>query len=101
MENLNNLVNTISEQEDENEIVKLEVFKLAVNAIETYARKFKADSVTKEEMLNLLYVVKADTEAIVTTTDKTTQIKEDIMERLDKAEMAVRNAFPVEGEVSE
>ncbi len=100
-ENLNELVMTVSSRGEENEIVKLEVFKLAVNAIETYARKFKADSVTKEEMLDLLYTVKTETEAVVSTTDKTTQIKEGIMERLDNAEDAVMNAFPVEEEVAE
>ena len=40
-ENITKLVATVSESQDENEIVNLEVYKLAMNAVETYARKFR------------------------------------------------------------
>lgn len=100
-ENLNILVDVISSQKNENEIVSLEVYKLAMNAMETYARKFKADSVTEEEMLALFEKVKNDTEATMTTTDKTAQIKESIVNRFEETEMAIKNAFSVGQEVLE
>ena len=74
-ENITKLVATVSESQDENEIVNLEVYKLAMNAVETYARKFKADDVAQEDMKALLEQVKAGTEQVDTTTDKTEEMK--------------------------
>lgn len=88
-ENITKLVATVSESQDENEIVNLEVYKLAMNAVETYARKFKADDVAQEDMKALLEQVKAGTEQVDTTTDKTEEMKNDILKRLQDAEAAV------------
>lgn len=85
-ENITKLVATVSESQDENEIVNLEVYKLAMNAVETYARKFKADDVAQEDMKALLEQVKAGTEQVDTTTDKTEEMKNDILKRLQDAE---------------
>lgn len=84
-ENITKLVATVSESQDENEIVNLEVYKLAMNAVETYARKFKADDVAQEDMKALLEQVKAGTEQVDTTTDKTEEMKNDILKRLQDA----------------
>lgn len=92
-ENLNELVETVSSSQDENEIVNLEVYKLAINAIETYARKFKADDVTEEDMMTLLEKVKEGTMGTSTTTDKTTQMKTEVISRFESAESAIENAF--------
>lgn len=100
-ENLNELVDTVSSSQDENEIVNLEVYKLATNAIETYARKFKADDVTKEEMETLLEKVRAGVKETVTTTDKTEQMKTDLTERFSAADTAIQNAFAGKQEVAE
>ncbi len=97
-QNLNELVETVSSTPDENEIVNLEVYKLAVNAIETYARKFKSDDVSAESMQALLEKVKAGTENIQTTTDKTEEIKTDVQKRLEFAQEAIENAFAREEE---
>lgn len=92
-ENITKLVAAVSESQDENEIVNLEVYRLAMNAVETYARKFKADDVTKEQMETLLDQVKTGTEAVDTTTDKTEEMKNDILIRLQDAVVAVKNAY--------
>ena len=98
-ENITKLVTTVSESQDENEIVNLEVYKLAMNAVETYARKFKADDVTQEDMEALLEQVKTGTEQVDTTTDKTEEMKNDILKRLQDAEAAVKNAYAKDTEV--
>lgn len=100
-ENLNELVDTVSSSQDENEIVNLEVYKLATNAIETYARKFKSDDVTKEEMETLLEKVRDGVKETVTTTDKTEQMKTDLTERFSAADTAIQNAFAGKQEVAE
>lgn len=99
--NLNELVDTVGNSQDENEIVNLEVYKLAANAVETYARKFKADEITEEEMEALLKKVKDGVNATATTTDKTEQMKSDILSRFSAAESAVKNAFAVTQEVAD
>ncbi len=98
-ENITKLVAAVSESQDENEIVNLEVYKLAMNAVETYARKFKADDVTQEDMEALLEQVKTGTEQVDTTTDKTEEMKNDILKRLQDAEAAVENAYAKDTEV--
>ena len=99
-ENITKLVATVSESQDENEIVNLEVYKLAMNAVETYARKFKADDVAQEDMKALLEQVKAGTEQVDTTTDKTEEMKNDILKRLQDAEAAVENAYAKDTEMN-
>lgn len=98
-QNLSGLVDTVSGSREENEIVSLEVYKLAINAVETYARKFKADGVTEEEMKALVEKVKEGIGVTETTTDKTGEMKEDITERLGAAETAIENAFSNDREV--
>lgn len=100
-ENLNELVDTINQQEHENEIVNLEVYKLAMNALEIYARKFKADGVTQDEMNTLFEEVKEGIKVTMTTTDKTSQIKKEIENRFVDVESAIANAFLDRQEVAE
>lgn len=92
-ENLNVLVETIGNSDEENEIVNLEVYKLAVSSLETYARKFKADDINQDAMETLLEEVEAGTKNTPTTTDKTEQMKNDILDRIDYAKTAITNAF--------
>ena len=74
-------------------------YQLEMNAVETYARKFKADDVTQEDMEALLKQVKTGTEQVDTTTDKTEEMKNDILKRLQDAEAAVKNAYAKDTEV--
>lgn len=87
------LVTMISNTPDESEIIELEVYKLAMYSIETYARKFKADGVGKADMSALFRSVKAAADAVATTSDKTEQLKKDVVNRFDDAESAIENAY--------
>ena len=89
--NIEQLVSIISNEDSE--IVQLEIAKIAVYSIETYARKFKADGITKDEMTLLLNQVVDLVNNVKTTTDKTQLLKTDINERINKAEAAINNAF--------
>lgn len=100
-ENIKQLVDTVNNSSEEQEIVNLEVYKLAMNAMETYARKFKSDGITKEDMEMLAEQVKNGIEATETTTDKTTRMKEEIISRIPEVEKAINNAFAKDQEVKE
>ena len=98
-QNLSELVETVSSRQDENEIVNLEVYKLALNAIETYARKFKADEVARTDMQALFDKIELGVKQITTTTDKTEQMKNEIMSRFEETEETIKNAYAGEQEV--
>ena len=98
-DNLTTLVETVNQSQDENEIVNLEVYKLTISAIETYARKFKADEITQEEIEGLLENVQEGIRATATTTDKTEEMKAEVIERLAAAQSAIKNAFANSQEV--
>ena len=91
--NMKELVEMISSSSDENEIIELEVYKLTMYSIETYARKFKADGITQDQMNNLFTTVKTEASDVSTTSDKTEQLKTDVMNRFDAAQAAIENAF--------
>lgn len=91
--NMQELVEMISSSSDENEIIELEVYKLTMYSIETYARKFKADGITQDQMNNLFTTVKTEVSDVSTTSDKTEQLKTDVMNRFDAAQAAIENAF--------
>lgn len=79
--------------EKQSEIVNLEVYKLSMYALETYARKFMLDGVPAEKLQELYDKVYAATTAINTSTDKTTGIKDDILKRAKEAQTAINNAY--------
>ncbi len=81
--------------EKQSEIVNLEVYKLSMYALETYARKFMLDGVPAEKLQELYDKVYAATTAINTSTDKTTGIKDDILKRAKEAQTAINNAYNV------
>lgn len=89
-ENIKKIVNSV---EDDNEIVNLELYKLAMDSIETYARKFKADSIKKSDLLNLYLDVKEKVQSIDTTTEKTNKIQEYIISRFDSIYNSINNAY--------
>jgi len=92
-ENLKMLVEIIGNSQEENEIVNLEVYKLVVNSIETYARKFKGDDITQSDMNTLLQSVENGVKNTDTTTDKTAEMQTDILARIEAAELAIENAY--------
>lgn len=92
-QNLSVLVEMIENSSEEKEIVNLEVYKLTITSIETYARKFKADEITQAAMYTLLERAENGTKNTLTTTDKTEQMKEAVIERMEYARTAIDHAF--------
>lgn len=92
-QNIKELVNTIKDDKDESEIIKLEVCRITMYSIENYARKFKADDITKSDMESVLDSAKKMTNDISTTSDKTAEIKEEVIARVDSASSAIENAY--------
>ena len=92
-ENIKELVNTVAEESDESEIIQLEVYKLAMYSMESYARKFKADGIDKSDMETVFATVQAAAKNMPTTSDKTSQIKESVIRRFVPAKTAIDNAY--------
>lgn len=76
--------------QEESSIVRLEFYKLLLSSIENYTRKFKAEGVTREELIQCLETMKAGEEEIIVDTEKTQEIKnyieqhyEDVVQSLE------------------
>lgn len=91
-DNIEDLVSMILD-DNESEIVQLEVCRLAMNAIENYARKFKADGITKEEMQQIYDSVFDKIENIQTNSDKTDEIKQELIDRSPTVQRTINNTF--------
>lgn len=89
--NLEELVSMISSEDSE--IVELEVCKLVVYSIETYARKFKNEGISESELRGLLTRINIMVDSVDATSDTTDKYKQEIVSRLDSAEIAIENAF--------
>ena len=81
-ENLLELVNSVANDENESEIVRLELLELSRSAVQQYATKFKVDEVSEEDLIKLYESVSKIAESIETTTDKTFEIKMRILSNL-------------------
>lgn len=92
-DNLNEMRNMVDQNSESSEIVDLELNRLIMNAIETYARKFKADGITQAEIKTLYQQTLSATKNVSTTTDKTNGMKQQIMERVVSTEQEIDHAF--------
>lgn len=92
-ENLEKLTEQISKSKNENETIELEIYKLVMYSIENYARKFKSDDISQEQMNSLYKAVQQAVSDVSTSTDKTKELKNDVVERLDSANQAIENAY--------
>lgn len=90
-DNLSNLLEVVSNEDSE--IVNLEVYKLCVYSVENYARKFKADGIEEERIQNFFDDVMNKTKELDTTTDKTDELKQEILEREGSIQDAIKNAY--------
>ena len=97
--NIKLLTDIVGNSKEENEIVNLEVYKIAINSIETYARKFKADGVSEKDMQELLKDVECGVNKTETNTDKTDQMKKEILGRMEVTRSEIKNAFGENREV--
>lgn len=90
-ESLKNLYAIVSEEE--NEIVNLETYKLCMYSIENYARKFMLDEISEEDLLEFYQNVHDSVTKMEPTTDKTEDMKNEIIERESYAKQAIEHAY--------
>ena len=88
---LNSLYETL--QSEDNEIVKLEGYKLCVSALETYSRKFMQDGIEEQDMESFLEKLINGVTKVDTSTDKSSDIKSSIIARESSVKQAISNAF--------
>ncbi|MEH7436897.1 serine/threonine-protein kinase [Neobacillus drentensis] len=93
MKHLNQM---IEQNPDESEIVKLELYKLTMYSIETYARKFKLDGVKESEIRSVTEAVKQSTNRVAVTAEKTETIKNEVISRFAVTEQAIAHAYRTE-----
>lgn len=92
-ENMKSLGSQINES-SESDIVKLEFYKLVLNSIETYARKFKADGVTQKELTDSLEGIKTQVNYIDDGgSSKIEDLKNQITSRYEAVELSIENAY--------
>jgi eukaryotic-like serine/threonine-protein kinase len=92
-DDMKNLIKMVDQNPEESEIVKLELYKLTMYSIETYARKFKLDGVKESEIRSVTEAVKQSTNQIAVTTEKTDTIKNEVISRFDPTDEAINHAF--------
>ena len=92
-ENIKKLIEMVDKKPNESEIVKLELYRLTMFSIETYARKLKLDGVVASDIRSVFEAVKSATKDVEVTAEKTEQIKESIINRFDVTEKAIENAY--------
>lgn len=92
-EKIKGLIKMVDKSPEESEIVKLELYKLTMYSIETYARKFKLDGVKESDLREVTEAVKQSTKDVEVTAEKTETIKKDVVGRFALTEKAVDNAF--------
>ncbi|MCA1055186.1 serine/threonine protein kinase [Rossellomorea aquimaris] len=96
-DNMKDLINMIAKNPDESEIVKLELYKLSMYSIETYARKMKADGIEESDLRSVFDLVKRGTNEVAATTDKTDAIKNEVISRFESTGKSIENAFRKQG----
>lgn len=96
-ENLQELVALTTGGQESNERVQLEVYRMTLYSVERYARKFKAEEVTREEMEALCETIRTAVDAIQIDVENEQNtlagIKRDINSRFASAQEAIANAF--------
>lgn len=90
-DNLRNMYTIVSSEE--NEIVNLETYKLCMYSIENYARKFMLDGISEEELREFYQDIHDAVAKTETTTEKTEDMKNEIIEREAYAKEAISHAY--------
>lgn len=81
------------ENQDKDEIVDLEVYRICLFSIEQYVRKFQSDEVPQDDIHEFLQAVIVSTQNTQTTSDKTDELKRDILDRVSQTQQAVMRAY--------
>lgn len=88
-DNLKELLLSTEGNDNEQEIVKLELYELIRGAIMQYATKFKLDGVSQQDMIDVLDRVSLGLKNIDVTTDKTLEMKQRTEELLHNTYEAI------------
>lgn len=89
--NLEELVDML--QNEENDVVVLETSALTCDALQTYARKFRADGISQEQMTALLDRALENAHRVEPTTDKLDEQQAHVLDNADSARTRIENAF--------
>ncbi len=81
------------EKQNKDEIVDLEVYRICLFSIEQYVRKFQSDEVPQDDIREFLQAVVESTQNTQTTSDKTDELKRDILDRVSQTQQAVMRAY--------
>lgn len=92
-QSIEQLLEVIGKEDDENEIVCLELYRLIIDSLENYSRKFKADGISKTRLVSVYEKVKEAMEQIEVLTDKAEALKKEIMSRYGYVEEAIEHAY--------
>ncbi|MFY9395390.1 MAG: serine/threonine-protein kinase [Saccharofermentanales bacterium] len=92
-EQVKQLLETVASNEHESEIVRLELLELSQSALQQYASRLYADGVSKDAMLQLCDLIDQISGGLVTTTQKTGEIKSGIRNRLEETRDAIQAVF--------
>lgn len=91
--NIVELLDYIEKQDDANEFVQLEIYKLSYSTIETYAKKLKSDGIKQQDMQSVYQKVTSDIEGMETTSDTTGDIQDELKSRAESVQDAIHNAY--------
>lgn len=94
-DNVNNLLAMIVNNSQESEIVQLEVYRLSIFSVENYARKFKADGLSQKDIQKMLDAASRGVTETEATTDKTEEMRSNILDRIKVAQKSIDNAYSV------
>jgi tetratricopeptide (TPR) repeat protein len=92
-DNIVQMTESIAKNENESEIVRLELLELGRSALQQYATKLKVDGVTEDEMRALLSDIRSILENIQTTTETSTNRKEESLRHIGQTQKAIDTAF--------
>lgn len=93
---LDKLLEVMERDRDENEIVCMELCKLIIDSLENYSRKFKADGISKTQLLSVYVRARKEVEQVDISTDKTEDLKNEIVSRYEYVEEAIEHAYLVQ-----
>ncbi|MDL2225730.1 serine/threonine protein kinase [Eubacteriales bacterium OttesenSCG-928-M02] len=91
--NIRELMALIEDDEDESEIVRLELYRLAIYSVETYSHKFRGDGIEESDVQAMYEMAKAGIAEVPAVTEKTMAMKAEAEGRLGAAAEAIKNAY--------
>ncbi len=78
---------------EENDVIKLEAANLALDAVRTYPRKFRADGISSEKLASLVGSAEVLANTVSPTTDYLDAEKTRVVDTADAARQAVKDAY--------